>query len=148
MTDIIDMLMADHAHVRSLFEDVLEPDGKTIRERTLSEICLYLQAHLDFEESELYPLLMEDAIHRIRALEAYEEHRQIATLMDMVNDMDGKDEATTAQVMVLAEDIRNHFSREEQVLYQLIRAAAPHERLASLTEVFAGYKRGIAAPGR
>lgn len=141
MSELIGMLISDHDHVRSLLDQVLDDDGTTVVGKVLDEIGRVMQALSSFEESELYPALLAQKNHSVRVLEAYEEHRQITTLMTRINDMDGKDEMTAAQVLLLADDIRGLFAKEEAGIFPLLETQLPPRTVATLTDVYRGYRR-------
>lgn len=141
---IIPLLKKDHKEVNALLKEVLATNDQATAKRTqlFAQISEALTLHTQFEEENVYPLLLEQTKTKEDTLEAEEEHGQIKHLLSDIAGTDVSDERWKAKVMVLAEDVRHHVKEEEQSggLFDHLKKAVDSETLIGLAEQFQASK--------
>ncbi|MBA3938122.1 MAG: hemerythrin domain-containing protein [Planctomycetes bacterium] len=136
MPDIIALLKADHKEVKDLLTKLTADEEPSDCDALFAKLYASLQLHARFEEEEVYPLLKEDEETKDIALEAYEEHQQVKTLLEALNAMDDEDETCNAKMNVLSEDLLHHIKEEEGTLFPKLKKAVDAETLQKLGESY------------
>jgi hemerythrin superfamily protein len=124
--DALQLLMAEHAEVKALFQRYgkLADAGGRDDERMLlaSQICVALTIHAQIEEEILYPAARtvltrdEDIVD-----EAYVEHAGAKTLIAQIKTMTTDQPLYDAKVKVLGEYIDHHVREEETEFFPKLR---------------------------
>ncbi len=136
MPDIIALLKADHKEVKDLLKKLTADKEPADCDALFAKLYASLQIHSRFEEEEVYPLLKDDEETKDIALEAYEEHQQVKTLLEALNAMDDEDETCNAKMNVLSEDLLHHIKEEEGTLFPKLKKAVDEETLQKLGESY------------
>lgn len=120
----IEMLMADHRKVDTLFkqyEEAKEADDDSRRE-IAQAICAELTVHAAVEEEIFYPWLREtlddDDMEMVE--EAQVEHNGAKELIAQIQGARALDEVFDAKVKVLSEYIKHHVKEEEQEMFPAV----------------------------
>lgn len=130
MTNVLDLLTAQHEEVDSLFEKLEQGTGN--KQALFQELADKLAAHATVEEKLFYPQVMtkktEDMLH-----ESVEEHLQMKrTLADMLS-LSVDSPEFEAKLNVLKEDVEHHaHEEEEEKLFPIVRKAMSDDELAAL----------------
>lgn len=122
--DAVELLTADHANVKSLFEEYESLGDRALvaKKRLATEICLELTKHATAEEELFYPSVRsaskdtEDLVD-----EATVEHATAKDLIAQILAMDASEELFDAKVKVLAEYIQHHVKEEEGEIFPKAR---------------------------
>ena len=125
-TDALGLLMADHEHVKDLFEQFEDLTDRAVvsKKKLADEICMELTNHTTVEEEIFYPAVraagkeFEDMID-----EALVEHGSAKQLIADIQAMDPGDDLYDATVKVLSEMIDHHVQEEEGELFPKVRNA-------------------------
>lgn len=129
--DAFTLLKADHQKVAELFERLDRASGK--RKLTVFEqIKTELELHAHIEEQVFYPALEEPAETHDLTMEAYEEHKQVKTLLRELSRAKSADEEWQAKVKVLQENVEHHVDEEENQLFKKANAALSEEEIEGL----------------
>jgi hemerythrin superfamily protein len=126
MPNGIDLILADHQFVASLFE-AFESTGDAAH---VGQIVDQLAGHDDAEQAALYPLaaiVLEDAALLDRSLLA---HSAVKLQIDHLKAQEGP--SFTEAVAVLRALVEEHVADEEKVLLPALRAAATDRQLDEL----------------
>lgn len=142
--DAIALLMADHEHVKDLFEQYENLGDRALvsKKKLATEICLELTKHATAEEEIFYPAVRaasgdnEDLID-----EATVEHASAKSLIAQILAMEASDDLFDAKVKVLSEQIDHHVREEENEMFPKARKAKLD--LAALGEAIAERKEQI-----
>jgi len=111
LTDVLEILSAQHADVDALFERLESGQGN--RRQLFTQLADSLAAHATVEEKLFYPTVMakqtEDILH-----ESVEEHLSIKRLLADLIALDTDDEQFLSKLGVLKEQVAHHAHEEEE----------------------------------
>ena len=121
--DAIAMLKADHAKVKSLFEQFegLSDRSKVSKKKIADQICMELSIHAEVEEQVFYPAVREPVDDEDLMNEAEVEHASAKELIAQIMEMDPGDDLYDAKVKVLSEQIEHHVGEEEGEMFPKVR---------------------------
>ncbi|MFT3905943.1 MAG: hemerythrin domain-containing protein [Steroidobacteraceae bacterium] len=112
--DALTLLKADHAQVKSLFQEFERAHGAQRKLHLAQRICKALKVHTEIEEEIFYPAFLaatqEQGIHH----EAEIEHAEAKDLIAKIESSTPDDDYFDAKVHVLSEMIRHHVNEEEK----------------------------------
>ncbi|MEV0128125.1 hemerythrin domain-containing protein [Dactylosporangium sp. NPDC050688] len=110
--DLVDLLVAEHRRIESLFADIETAQSPAERRAALDAAVTVLAAHTATEERLLHRHLPEE-------LAGYEaaEHRRIDDLMARLAEPNDVDPAFEVLLAALLEAVREHFQEEETELF-------------------------------
>jgi hemerythrin superfamily protein len=121
MPNAIDLLKADHAHVKDLFQQYEAAGHRAHRKKQglAAEVFAALDVHTTLEEELFYPAMKRktDQDGKDLVAEAVEEHHVVTTLMDELKGLDPKDERYDAKFTVLMENVEHHIEEEEGEMF-------------------------------
>jgi len=116
----IELLKADHAEVKQLFDrfEKLGEDGpQDEKEEIVRDACAKLTVHATIEEEIFYPAAREVPECEALLNEAEVEHGTAKDLIATLDGMDAGDEMFDANFTVLTEYIKHHVKEEEGELF-------------------------------
>ena len=121
MPNAVDLLKADHAHVKKLFQQY-EAAGHRAHQKKrgiVEEVLAELEVHTTLEEELFYPAMKRktDQDGKDLVVEAVEEHHVVTTLMDELKGLDSTDERYDAKFKVLMETVEHHIEEEEGEMF-------------------------------
>jgi hemerythrin superfamily protein len=121
MPNAIDLLKADHAHVKKLFQQY-EAAGHQAHQKKqgiAEEVRAELEVHTTLEEELFYPAMKRKTDRHGKDLvaEAVEEHHVVTMLMDELKGLDPKDERYDAKFKVLMDNVAHHIEEEEGEMF-------------------------------
>lgn len=131
--DAFNLLKTDHRNVAELFQRLESTSGKR-KLRVFEQIKEELDLHAHIEEKIFYPALENQAKTRDLILEAYEEHKQVKSLLRELSRSRAADEEWQAKAKVLQENVEHHVEEEENELFKKARAALSAEEIEELGE--------------
>ena len=144
--DIIDGLLGEHGVFYALFDWY---EKSAARAETLADIqqiarplAEALVSHAKLEDELLFPLLESDNFLRMPLLVMEREHKGIEQALQGVETCMRKSEALN-QVLASIEAARQHFAKEERILFPRARQVLDEKQLAKLTRQWAE-ARGVA----
>ena len=134
--DAITLLKADHAAVKKLFaqeEKSAKHDGQN-KQDTFNQIKAALTVHATVEEEIFYPAVKKARSENVKdeVREAYEEHKQIKTLLAEISGITPADETWDMKVKVLKEDVEHHVKEEEGEMFPDARKFLGEGKLVEL----------------
>jgi hemerythrin-like domain-containing protein len=129
--DAFKLLKADHRKVDELFKQLERTNGKQ-KLTVFEQIKMELDLHAHIEEKIFYPALEDAAETRDIVLEAYEEHKQVKTLLRELSRARNADEDWEAKAKVLQENVEHHVQEEENELFKQANAALSDEEVLEL----------------
>ena len=136
--DALQLLRSDHDTVRELFQQFqsAQESGNTSRMAELqTTIFSELEVHTAIEEEVFYPAA-RDVGGEAESLvfEGVEEHHVVDVLMEEIRGLDPSDEAWTAKMTVLIENVEHHAEEEEEELFPKLREAFGEDRIQQMGE--------------
>ena len=119
------LLRDDHANVKRLLRQLepstesLHPSDEVAKRRELFEqLRALLTVHEVIEEEIFYPTLKQHPKAKEIALEGYEEHHVVNTLMGELEGMPYDDETWGAKANVMIENLEHHIEEEEGEMFE------------------------------
>ena len=117
----VEMLEADHAKVKALF-DKFEAAGDRMtkaKQQIVEDVFMELEVHAQLEEEIFYPAIKAVGEKEGTKLiaESMEEHQVVKTLMEDMRALDPSDEQYEAKFTVLMENVRHHIEEEEDEMF-------------------------------
>lgn len=144
MNDPMRILKADHREVERLLKQLSETDEGTEREQLADEVATKLAAHMEIEESIVYPPI-GDAVGDDDREEAEVEHRLarqgVETMLSMV-DQPG----FGAAVEMLSGGIHHHVEEEESQLLPDLKDALSRDEWEAMGDAIAAAKEAAGMP--
>ena len=131
--DAFQLLKEDHRKVEQLFSKLESASGKAKLD-VFKQIKTELELHTHIEEKIFYPALEEPEETHDLALEAYEEHAVVKTLLKELGRARTANDEWEAQAKVLQENVEHHVEEEENELFPKADSALSEEELEDLTE--------------
>jgi hemerythrin superfamily protein len=143
--DAIALLKADHAAVKKLFGQEEKADHKK-KQDLYDQIEGALTVHATIEEEIFYPAVKKARSESIKdeVREAYEEHKQIKTLLAEISDVTPDDETWDMKIKVLKEDVEHHVKEEEGEMFPDAKKLLGEKRLAELGDQLEARKQQLA----
>ncbi len=116
--DAIRQLVEDHEKVEQLFDQAESAEGAECT-RIVKQIIRELTLHTKLEEDIFYPSLRDSGDDRMQDMvaESIEEHHVVTILMDELKDLSPDDEAFSAKLEVLQENVEHHVEEEESDMF-------------------------------
>ena len=130
----ITLLKQDHEDVKKMLselDDTTERAVKT-REQTFTKLKADLEVHEAIEEEIFYPALKEHPKTKDIALEGYEEHHVVDTMMGEMLKLPVSDETWTAKFTVMKENLEHHIEEEEGEMFKQARQVFDDAELEDL----------------
>ena len=146
MNDPMRILKADHREAEKLFDKLADSEEGSERQQLVDELTLKLTAHMEIEESIVYPSVRE-AVGQEDEEEAEVEHGLAREGLDKLNslvDVPG----FGAAVEMLRGGIMHHVNEEENELLPELKDAISREEWAAMGDALAAAKqeRGLPVP--
>ena len=134
--DAIVLLKTDHATVKKLFESekrLSKVDGKK-KEAIFNQIKTALTVHATIEEEIFYPAVKAARAENVKdeVREAYEEHKQIKSLLAQISGITSADQTYDIKIKVLREDVEHHVKEEETEMFPNAKKFLGEKRLMEL----------------
>ncbi|HEY2864431.1 MAG TPA: hemerythrin domain-containing protein [Casimicrobiaceae bacterium] len=126
MQTALELLKADHAEVKKLFqqfERFKKSEDDEGMQQVAQKACKALQVHAQIEEEIFYPALREAADADDALDEADVEHSHVKELVEQIEGTEPGDELFAARVKVLSEYVQHHVDEEESTIFTKARKA-------------------------
>jgi hemerythrin superfamily protein len=135
MSDVVDLIIADHREVERLF-DLLqnEPDKRALTLPTLSALLI---AHSRAEEAEVYPAARSEAAETDEVAHSQEEHAEAEQLLERLQGIDPAAAEFGPALEELVKAVRHHVDEEETSVLPGIRDRIDEGRREELGAAFA-----------
>jgi hypothetical protein len=143
--DAMSLLKEDHEKVKKILgelESTTERGVKT-REELFTKVKEELVVHEAIEEEIFYPALKEYSKTKEIALEGYEEHHVVDTVMAEIEGVAYDDEKWGAKFKVMKENLEHHIEEEEGEMFKQARQVFDEDELAQLGESMLARKQEL-----
>jgi iron-sulfur cluster repair protein YtfE (RIC family) len=143
--DALQLLKDDHDAVKAILERLATTTERA--EKTRPELFQTLkrdlEAHETIEEEILYPALKEHAKTKEIALEAYEEHHVVDSILGELEATPVDDETWGAKLTVMKENLEHHIEEEEKEMFKQARQVIDEAELDAMGERMAARKEQL-----
>jgi len=143
--DAMSLLKEDHRKVKKILaelESTTERGVKT-REELFTKVKQELVIHEAIEEEIFYPALKEHPKTKEIALEGYEEHHVVDTVMAEIEGVAYDDEKWGAKFSVMKENLEHHIEEEEGEMFKQARQVFDQDELTQLGESMKARKEDL-----
>ena len=143
--DAMSLLKDDHRKVKKLLaelESTTERGVKT-REELFTKVKHELVVHEAIEEEIFYPALKEHPKTKEIALEGYEEHHVVDTVMAEIEGVAYDDEKWGAKFTVMKENLEHHIEEEEGEMFKQAKQVFDQDELTQLGESMKARKEDL-----
>jgi hypothetical protein len=143
--DAMSLLKEDHRKVKKMLaelESTTERGVKT-REELFRRVKRELVVHEAIEEEIFYPALKEHPKTKDIALEGYEEHHVVDTVMAEIEGVAYDDETWGAKFTVMKENLEHHIEEEEGEMFKQARQVFDQDEIAQLGESMEARKEDL-----
>lgn len=130
----LSLLKRDHDEVKKMLATLDETTERAIKTRgeTFTKLRSELDIHETIEEEIFYPALKDHPKTKDIALEGYEEHHVVDTVMGEMLDLEVSDESWTAKFTVMKENLEHHIEEEETEMFRQARQVFDEAELQEL----------------
>lgn len=119
--DAVQLLRADHAEVKAMFDSFKKTRGAERKAALAQRICAALTVHAQIEEEIFYPAAREVLRQQDLLDEAEVEHASAKDLIAQIESMSAEEELFDAKVTVLGEYVMHHVKEEQNELFPKLR---------------------------
>lgn len=145
--DIFQILKKDHQKAKELMEKLENtgPRAVTTREKLFMQLKNDLEAHTHGEDVVVYPALRQlDEMEEIID-EAKEEHAEVASLLEEMEDVQEDQEAWASKLTELKKAVLHHVKEEEGEMFKKAKNLLSKEDSQALGKEFQEAKKQAAA---
>ncbi|HZN12113.1 MAG TPA: hemerythrin domain-containing protein [Blastocatellia bacterium] len=142
--DAIELLKKDHRKVSELFKQAEAAEGEARKEQLFEKIKTELETHTHIEETVFYPALERHEELKDLVLEAYEEHKQVKTLIREIGQLVEGSEKFDAKLKVMGENVEHHVEEEEEEMFPKVRKLMSATQLGQLGKELEEAKQSFA----
>lgn len=128
----LELLKEDHQTVASLFEQAESTEKEAQKKRLFEQIASALEAHTHIEETIFYPALQEQEELKDLVMEAFEEHKQVKTLIREMGNLTDGSEKFDAKLKVMKENVEHHVEDEENEMFPQVEQLFDESQLEEL----------------
>ena len=143
--DAMTLLKEDHQKVKKMLAelDSTTERGVKTREELFTKIKQELVVHEAIEEEIFYPALKDHPRTKEIALEGYEEHHVVDTVMHEIEGVAYDDEKWGAKFTVMKENLEHHIEEEEGEMFKQAKQVFDEDELAQLGEYMEARKEEL-----
>lgn len=134
--DALRLLKEDHDKVKKMLDELESTTerGVKTREQLFTKVRQELEVHETIEEQIFYPALKDHPKTKEIALEAYEEHHVVDTVMAEIEGLAYDDEKWGAKFAVMKENLEHHIEEEEGEMFKQAKQVFDEDELTQLGE--------------
>jgi hemerythrin superfamily protein len=110
----LELLKSDHKKVKELFKQAEANGGGKKQQKIFQQIKTELETHTRIEENIFYPAVAKHEELKDMVLESIEEHNQVKTLLEEMENLDTDSETFEPKLKVLMENVEHHAEEEEE----------------------------------
>jgi hemerythrin superfamily protein len=140
----LELLKEDHERVKELFAKVEETESEKQHKQLFERIKAELETHTHIEETIFYPALEKFEELKDLVLEAYEEHKQVKTLIREMTRMKPGEEFD-AKLKVMSENVEHHAEEEEDEMFPKVEDCLSEDEIERLGDEMEAAKKSFKA---
>lgn len=137
MTDIYEVIKADHDRHRELLETIGDTTGASeTRKSAWDEFYHDVKAHAAAEEETFYSKLISKTWGQDSARHSVHEHQQLDDLMEDLNQSDMASGGWLTKFKTLRHDYEHHIDEEENEVFARAREVIPQSEIKGYGKAF------------
>jgi hemerythrin superfamily protein len=140
MSDVVELILADHVELKTIFEKLRAGDAGA-RGLLVPLAASMLIAHSRAEESEVYPVVRDEANDAEDVEHSQEEHAGAELLLEALYDLDPASAKFPSALTELVEAVHHHMEEEEQKVLPAMRSGLSAARREELGDAFLAARR-------
>lgn len=144
--DALELLRIDHRKLRDLFAQFNATEDEKKHQQLFEQIKSELDIHTHIEETVLYPALQRYGGLKDMVLEAYEEHKQIKTLISEITTLSESSECFDAKLKVMGKNVVHHVKEEEDEMFPAVKKFLDTRQLEQLGQELEAAKKQVVTP--
>ncbi|AKB82417.1 Regulator of cell morphogenesis and NO signaling [Methanosarcina barkeri 3] len=139
MDKIYDILIKEHSEVSELIKKATQDDTKN----TFNQIKAKLQPHLLGEEELFYPALEENEELIELVNHAYDEHEEIKTILQELDNSSEGDRSWIATVHALDKVVSHHVEEEENKVFPAAQKVISDNQAQEIAKQYAEFSKNF-----
>ena len=144
----LELLKQDHRKVAELFKQVEATEDRKKHQQLFEQIKTELETHTYIEETVLYPDFEKHEELKDITLEAYEEHKQVKTLLREITALSEGSERFDAKLKVMGENVEHHVEEEENEMFPQVKQLYERAQLDQLGQQLEAAKKEFSKKSR
>lgn len=123
---MIERLRAEHRDFRLELIQIEEASNFSSHKaiETLKEIGKSILRHEVEEEARIIRFIMENAKQSEQSVKVMQEHKGIIDVLEKkISQLEGSSQEVTEEIKTFGDDMRRHFSEEEEIVFPLVLKA-------------------------
>ena len=140
MSDVVELILADHTELKAVFEKLKAGDAGT-RGLLVPLVASMLISHSRAEESEVYPAVRDEAGDADDVEHSQEEHAGAEIHLEQLYDLDPASDEFPSVLKDLVDAVHHHMEEEESKVLPAMRSGLSDSRRAELGEAFLTARR-------
>jgi iron-sulfur cluster repair protein YtfE (RIC family) len=141
--NILELLKEDHKKVSELFAKVDATESQKQHLQLFEKIKTELETHTQIEETLFYPVLEQYDELKDLVMEAFEEHKQVKSLIREITALAEGSEKLDAKLTVMGENVEHHIGEEEEEMFPQVEKLIQRQELESMGEEMLKMKQGF-----
>jgi hemerythrin superfamily protein len=140
MSDVVELILADHTELRTVFEKMKAGDAGA-RALLMPLAASMLISHSRAEESQVYPVVAGEANDADDVEHSQEEHAAAELLLEDLYELDPASAKFPSALQELVDAVHHHMEEEETKVLPAMRSGLSDSRRAELGEAFLTARR-------
>lgn len=140
MSDVVELILADHVELKTVFEKLKTGDAGA-RGLLVPLAASMLISHSRAEESEVYPVVRDEADDAEDVEHSQEEHAGAELLLEELYELDPASAQFPSVLQELVDAVHHHMEEEESKVLPAMRTGLSDGRRAELGEAFLTARR-------
>lgn len=137
----LELLKKDHQKVSDLFAQTEVAGSEKNHRQLFEKIRTELETHTHIEETVFYPALKKHEDLKDMVAEAYEEHKQVKTLLREIEALSGDSTKFDAKLRELQQNVEHHVEEEESEMFPEVEQHFDASALEELGRLFETAKK-------
>jgi len=140
MSDVVELILADHVELKTVFEKLKTGDAG-VRGLLVPAMASMLISHSRAEESEVYPVVADEANDAEDVEHSQEEHAGAEILLEQLYELDPASSDFPSALQELVEAVHHHMEEEEEKVLPAMRTGLTAARREELGAAFLTARR-------
>jgi iron-sulfur cluster repair protein YtfE (RIC family) len=144
----LELLKEDHQKVSELFAQIETAKNAKEKQRLFEQIKTELETHTHIEETAFYPVLEEYEELSDMVSEAYEEHKEVKSLLQEISGLKNDSENFETKITELKDNVEHHVEEEETEMFPQIEQLIEAPELETIGEELEAAKKTFSKTSR